>query len=126
MELINGIEKECEMKVTELPSANYNEILVEIEKLIQNFMNDNVDNQYYDFLLKDTMTKYIKKNNLTNAKACLKENNVYGTLSAYRLFYVGCSRARKNLAIVIQNRDIDGCRSALQEKFKSIGFDVIE
>ena len=52
------------------------------------------------------MEKYKKKKNVTSAKACLNEGTVYGPLCAYRLFYVGCSRARKNLLIIINREDV--------------------
>lgn len=47
-------------------------------------------------------------------------------LAAYRLFYVGCSRARKNLAIVIDNADVVDFKERLKNKFESIGFEIEE
>ena len=75
-------------------------------------------------LLKDTFDDYFTKKNKTKALGCLKENVVYCVLAAYRLFYVGCSRARKNLAIVIRNSDINEFKDRLKTKFESIGFVV--
>lgn len=126
IKLIDCIEKECKKKVKDLTTSDYSNYETTIRRLISEYMNNNADNHYYQFLLEDVMTKYINKSNNTNAKACLKENIVYGVLSAYKLFYVGCSRARKNLAIIIQNKDINNCKSELKAKFKSIGFDVQE
>lgn len=41
-------------------------------------------------------------------------------------FYVGCSRARKNLAIVINNADVVAFEERLKNKFKDIGFEIEE
>ena len=70
------------------------------------------------------MDKYSGKKNVTNVKDCLKEGNVYGSLSAYRLFYVGCSRARKNLIIIVNKKDIEGFESDLNKKLLACGFEV--
>ena len=68
--------------------------------------------------------KYKKKKNVTSAKACLNEGTVYGPLCAYRLFYVGCSRARKNLLIIINREDVKNFEDKLYEKLKDCGFEV--
>ena len=47
-----------------------------------------------------------------------------GILTAYKLFYVGCSRARKNLIIVVNTDKIDGFKEAFMNKMKKIGFSV--
>lgn len=123
-QLINTFEKEVGIKASKINPTIYNENAIFIDQLIQNYIQMNENNKYFDFLLKEIMTKFVDKRNATNLKPCLNENNVYGVLSAYRLFYVGCSRARKNLAVIIQTKDIDGYKSILQEKFQSIGFEL--
>lgn len=75
-------------------------------------------------LLKDAYDAYFAKENESKAQACLKENTVYGVLAAYQLFYVGYSRARKNLAIVIDNAVVVGFKERLKSKFEEIGFEV--
>lgn len=96
-----------------------------IEK-ISKFNEIYYDNDYYIVLLKDKFDKYFVKKNNKSAQECLKENAVYGALVAYRLFYVGCSRARKNLAIVINNADVVAFEERLKNKFKDIGFEIEE
>ncbi|MBR4342122.1 MAG: ATP-dependent helicase [Lachnospiraceae bacterium] len=122
--LINQIENSSSMKLTEISSAQYKCIEGTITEHIEHFIDSYRDNEYYIALLKDKFNAYLKKRNVTAFKACLKENNVYGVLSAYRLFYVGCSRARKNLAIVIQNSDVSDFKTDLVNKFQTVGFDV--
>ena len=50
---------------------------------------------------------------------------MYGVLSAYRLFYVGCSRARKNLTIIVDKNEVSGFELAFVEKAKKSGFNVV-
>lgn len=70
------------------------------------------------------MDKYNSRKNVTNAKKCLNERNVYGPLCAYRLFYVGCSRARKNLVIIINKTDVSDFENKLSTKLSACGFIV--
>ena len=76
--------------------------------------------------MKDNIDKYYSRNNVTNLKACLKENYIYSVLCAYRLFYVGCSRARKNLAIIISRDDVKSFEMNLCNKLESCGFEVYQ
>ena len=57
-------------------------------------------------------------------KNIFNNNLVRAVLTAYKLFYVGCSRARKNLTIVIDNADVVGFKERLKSKFEEIGFEV--
>ncbi|WP_206538666.1 hypothetical protein, partial [Eubacterium sp. ER2] len=49
---------------------------------------------------------------------------IEGILTAYKLFYVGCSRARKNLIIVVDENRIAQFKDAFIGKVKKIGFSV--
>ena len=42
----------------------------------------------------------------------------------YKLFYVGCSRARKNLIVVVDAYKVNGFKEAFMNKMKEIGFSV--
>lgn len=126
LKLLKSVENECDIKISEMKKDDYyrNESFI-LEK-ISEFSDRYRDNDYYTVLLKDKFDTYFAKKNKGMAQDCLKENAVYGVLSAYRLFYVGCSRARKNLAIVIDNVDVASFKERLKSKFKSIGFDIEE
>lgn len=126
LNLLKNIEVNCGLKPTQLNKESYEKHKSKISELIEQFVESNKNNQYYVQLLQDLVNKYLLKPNCTNAKACLKENLVYGSLSAYRLFYVGCSRARKNLEIIIRNEDVASFKSELSNKLKVCGFDVVE
>lgn len=126
MMLIKTVEKECGMKISEIKAEDYKKNKSFILEKIEEFAAVYNTNDYYNVLLKDTINDFLAKKNKTALEPCLKENLVYGVLSAYRLFYVGCSRARKNLAIIIKNSDVNGFKERLTEKLSSVGFDIEE
>lgn len=73
--------------------------------------------------LQDYQT-FMSKPNVTNAKKCFKESQVYGILSAYKLFYVGCSRARKDITVLLDSNKIKGNMDLQIQKFEQLGFKV--
>ena len=62
--------------------------------------------------------------NSTNAKGCFKATKIKGILWAYKLFYVGCSRAKENLVIVVDENKIASYGKEFIKRMISIGFDV--
>lgn len=124
--LIIEIETIVGMKCADLKKDDYECYEKEIYKKIYLFQQEYKENNYFKYLLKDVIDKYLQKKGVTNAKNCLKENLVYGSLSAYRLFYVGCSRARKNLSIIIDRKDIKEFEEKLVAKLKKCGFTIIK
>lgn len=81
-------------------------------------------NPFFSFLCAKGYEQFLDKPNVSRAKDCFKENTVYGVLSAYKLFYVGCSRARKNLTILIDRSKIKGDIESQKRKFSALGFVV--
>lgn len=126
LKMIKSVENECGMKISEIKADDYNRNEAFILEKISEFSDRYRDNDYYIVLLKDACDAYFAKRNKGKAQVCLRENVVYGVLAAYRLFYVGCSRARKNLAIVIDNADVVDFKERLKNKFEDIGFEVEE
>ena len=68
---------------------------------------------------------YFSKPGVTKARDCLKGNTAYSILSAYKLFYVGCSRARRNLTILLDSSKIKGNLEPQKKRFEEIGFQVV-
>jgi DNA helicase II / ATP-dependent DNA helicase PcrA len=90
------------------------------EKMLYSFKY----NRIFELLCKDYYEEYLSKPNVGNVKKCFKDSTVYGVLIAYKLFYVGCSRARKNLTVIIDEHKINDFKEAFVEKVKKIGFTV--
>ena len=124
-QMLNQIENKIGMKCSQLKADTYISVASIIDEELQAFTKKNETNPYYIQLLKVKMDKYFGKNNVTNVKECLKEGTVYGPLCAYRLFYVGCSRAKRNLVIMINKKDIEGFEDKLRNKLMITGFNVL-
>lgn len=124
-QMLNQIENKIGMKCSQLKADTYISVASIIDEELQAFTKKNETNPYYIQLLKVKMDKYFGKKNVTNVKECLKEGTVYGPLCAYRLFYVGCSRAKRNLVIMINKKDIEGFEDKLRNKLMTTGFNVL-
>ena len=124
-QMLNQIENKIGMKCSQLKADTYISAAGIIDEELQIFIKKNETNPYYIQLLKVKMDKYFGKKNVTNVKECLKEGTVYGPLCAYRLFYVGCSRAKRNLVIMINKKDIEGFEDKLRNKLMITGFNVL-
>ncbi|MBL3847008.1 UvrD-helicase domain-containing protein [Bacillus paranthracis] len=111
-------------KISDLNKESHNEhkiyLKTRVEQLCKRFEADFI----FKDLCEESYSKYILNPNVTNIKKCFKESTVYGVLSAYKLFYVGCSRARRNLSIFVDKSKVEGFSEELIAKLKSIGFSV--
>lgn len=87
----------------------------------ENFNNNQIFNIYF----KNIYDNYISRQTCENAKKCFNENTAANILSAYKLFYVGCSRARKNLTVLVDESKLDGFQDDFINKAKNVGFEVI-
>lgn len=67
--------------------------------------------------------KYLNSPRVSHAKKLFKLTPIEGLLAAYRLFYVGCSRARSQLDVIVPN-DLVGSIESAAEKFEALGFET--
>ncbi|WP_019153601.1 UvrD-helicase domain-containing protein [Robertmurraya massiliosenegalensis] len=111
-------------KISDLNKESYDTYATYLKTRVEQLCNHFEGNFIFKDLCEDSYNKYLLKPNVTNIKKCFKESSVYGVLSAYKLFYVGCSRARSNLTIFIEKSKVEDFSKDLVEKLKSIGFSV--
>lgn len=113
------LQNTLKMKIRELKSADYtrseNEILQKANAIVTRFSTD----PYFQHICQDKYAAYLSKPGVTRAKGCLKASDVLGILSAYKLFYVGCSRARKNLTILLDCSKLQGNLPKQKEMFNT-------
>lgn len=124
-ELAN-LQNTIKMKISKLRSADYGQHADEILKKATTIVERFSDNPYFQQICRDKYIEYLSKPGVTKARECLKESYVLGTLSAYKLFYVGCSRARQNLTILLDCAKLQGDATRQKEMFKELGFSVEE
>lgn len=126
---IINVEKELGINISNLNAElhNKNEKNKELLKrksleILETFKG----NVLFEYLCKDLYDTYLNKPTVGNIKKCFKDGTVYGVLSAYRLFYVGCSRARRNLTVLVSEDKIGDFRELFIDKAKTIGFYICE
>lgn len=112
------------MNIRDLKKDTYIENEGTIKEKIRTICEKFKDNPYFKFIYGRDYKDYFSNPRVTKAKDCLNENAVYGILSAYKLFYVGCSRARRNLTILLDISKIKGNFELQKKRFEEIGFQV--
>lgn len=112
-------------KTSELRSEDFNQ-----DDAIKNVLNENSaavlerfkNNHLFNSLLKSDFDNYLKKQNVTASKKVFNKAKIEGVLTAYKLFYVGCSRARMNLIIIVDKNKISSYKDQFIKKAESTGF----
>lgn len=82
------------------------------------------DNEIFNSICRKDYETYLSKPTVGNAKKIFKTTKLYGIISAYRLFYVGCSRARKNFTIIVDASKVVSFKDDFIEKIVSIGINI--
>jgi len=94
-------------------------VTMEAQRVLASFS----DSRLFQELYAEVFSVYLSRENLTNAKNLFKLSTVTGLLAAYRLFYVGCSRAKRHLDVIVNSENIVDVE-ATKSKFRELGFDV--
>jgi len=121
---LSELQNTIDMRISDLKKESYSQHEQVICSKISEIMDIFCGDQYFDFLCKDRYGQFLAKPGVTKAKDCLKESTILGVLSAYKLFYVGCSRARKNLTILLDRAKLKGEFEPQKAKFKEVGFTI--
>lgn len=116
---------EIKCKLSKLKAPEFKLIEQKLTEFLQRIKNEMEKNIYFNFIFLESFNKYLNNPNVTNVKPCLATTQIFSILTAYRLFYVGCSRARKDLTIVIDSHHIESFANNLKIKMKEIGFDIV-
>ncbi len=64
-----------------------------------------------------------RNTSLADIRIILNNRMVRSTLTAYKLFYVGCSRAEEELVVLIDENKIEYMKE-FENYFKQIGFQI--
>lgn len=124
---IKGIS--CKVDTSKITSEQYKgKYGKELEAAADKIVAKYAGSPFFQHLCAKQYTKFQQAKNATAAKNCFTRNLnlVYGTLQAYRIFYVGCSRARRNFTILVDNRKIEECKKELVARFEKVGFKVYD
>lgn len=90
--------------------------------------NGNSDSDlFYETVLDGIMQKKNYKEKSDEEKKNEYAKYVSGLMMAFRIFYVGCSRAERILRVVMSKEELVNLNieDSIKEKFKNLGFKVI-
>lgn len=121
-ELINIIG----IKISDLNRNNFTAAKPILLNTALNMIKKFETHELFSLLCLSKYKSFLDNPNIGNAKACFKETTVYGTLSAYKLFYVGCSRARKNLTVILDRTKMINNIDEQINKLEQLGFQVFD
>ena len=111
-------------RISDFNSTLYGDNKERLERALGELSRENSENPYYLHIYQPKIDYYYERPGMGRMKECININLLYGIYVAYKLFYVGCSRARKNLTILISKSKVLEFESKLTEKLQSIGFIV--
>ncbi|MGN8946604.1 UvrD-helicase domain-containing protein [Bariatricus sp. HCP28S3_E4] len=124
--LFDSVIVQTKKTMSEMKKPDYDNNADFINAAIREFSQSYADNIYYNALLKNDFDTFLTRSNMSNLKKCLSSNKVLKVIIAYKLFYVGCSRSRRNLSVIIDQTKISSFEQPLREKLTTIGFNVRE
>lgn len=113
-------------KVSELKAADYKQYEQQCTSCFFNMKSSLMQNKrlYEEFFGKE-FSAFEDKSNVTNFIKCIRTvNRVDGALLAYKLFYVGCSRAKKQLDVYVTHKSIHGFKEEFISTMENIFFEV--
>ena len=110
--------------ISKLNKETFPAFAAEITAQAQNIANEFRGSDLFVELYGKSYDAYLKKPGVTNAKKLFGLSAIEGLLAAYRLFYVGCSRARSELDVVIPQKEVSDMQ-ATSEKLRKLGFEVV-
>lgn len=117
---ILSIEEKLGKKISEIKAKDREQYFDDF----QNIYNKYLDNEYFKFICLNQNTLQLQeKTRLSDMKFIFNNNTVRSTLTAYKLFYVGCSRAEEELVVLINANQIDNMEE-FKNYFKQIGFQI--
>ncbi len=111
-------------KCNKITADEYKQNKEYVDNQMRSIFENYKSNKIFEELLHDKYLKFLNKSNVTNANNALKDTLINGVLNAYRLFYVGCSRARKNLVVIVEKSKISEFESEFITKFEELGFSI--
>lgn len=114
------LEDKLEKKISKIQAEDRKQYIDHF----QNIYNKYLDNDYFKFIcLKQNTLQLREKTCLADIKIIFNNNTVRSILTAYKLFYVGCSRAEEELVVLINASPIDNM-TEFKNCFKQIGFQI--
>ena len=99
----------------------YPKIIEYVKEIDEKFAN----NEYYKYCYQDFYQSGVAQNKVhQHIKSYMNINLIKNILLAYKLFYVGCSRAKKELVVFVLENKIAEFRADFISTFEKMGFEI--
>ncbi|HDR7632559.1 TPA: ATP-dependent helicase [Bacillus mycoides] len=116
------------IKPAELNKGSFTQYNEQCEEIIISLKNSLTQNEilYKEFFI-EVFEVFEAKKTVTAFKECIKSvNRLEGVLLAYKLFYVGCSRAKEKLNVYVCYNGIQKFEEEFTAVMEEIGFEVVK
>ncbi|MDD3237344.1 MAG: UvrD-helicase domain-containing protein [Candidatus Gastranaerophilales bacterium] len=123
---VHKFESDNSIKISELKKDTFEQIKHLLNAFINELSNKYNNNMYFNYFFSDAIAEYTNKTIVSKLTKAINTNMVFGTLIAYKLFYVGCSRAKKVLKVIVDKDKIKDYYNEFKDKMNILGFNVIE
>jgi len=116
--------------ITKISRMRSNDITVDNIFLFDELIAEFLDNRYFEYIFMKDILDYKSKRErdkvptLTSIRNIFKPDTVNRILVAYKLFYVGCSRAKDELIVLVNQEEINSFENEFKDKMISVGFEV--
>lgn len=125
---IAALEQNFGIKIGKMKSPNItDENICLFDQLIDKFTGD----IYFDYIFHESVHDYKAKREkdklptLKSVQAIFKPDKVNRILVAYKLFYVGCSRAKDELTVLVNQEGISAFEGGFKAKMSAVGFEIL-
>jgi DNA helicase-2/ATP-dependent DNA helicase PcrA len=119
---VKEILSTLKVSLSRIKTDLYNEHISFIEKSVVKYKSF-LDDEIFSKLYGDAYERYMLSKTKTNFVNMIKPKKLRNIVMSFKLFYVGCSRAKEELIIYIDESKLQN-KSAVFQKMKSLGFDL--
>lgn len=120
---LGELQERIGAEVSRLTAPTYADLSDQIRMAAEALQTEFSASPLFSSLYGSRLRNYLSKSNVSNAKALFKPSGAQGLLAAYKLFYVGCSRARSELDVIIPVREVSDIHAS-KAKLEQLGFAV--
>ena len=117
----------CNATERELREGHNKDVYGSVKKCVQEIDAQFAGNRYYEYCYQANYRKIVKsERTFKYISEYANINKIKKILLAYKLFYVGCSRAKKELTVFVSADKVKSYKQQFIDTFSKMGFEVCE
>ena len=108
-------------------AKDYRDVYESVKKCVEEIDDQFAGNRYYEYCYQANYRKIVKsERTFKYISEYANINKIKNILLAYKLFYVGCSRAKKELTVFVSAKKVEEYKHEFIHKFRNMGFEISE